>query len=82
MEDINNTADYRRKLGANAFAARVGDRSMSDAARDQADINGTHYTVTVEPRRTLVDVIRDDCGLDGHAYRLRARRLRRLHHFT
>ena len=28
-------------------------------------INGTHYTVTVEARRTLVDVIRDDCGLTG-----------------
>jgi aerobic carbon-monoxide dehydrogenase small subunit len=28
-------------------------------------INGTHYAVTVEPRRTLVDVIRDDCGLTG-----------------
>jgi aerobic carbon-monoxide dehydrogenase small subunit len=28
-------------------------------------INGTRYAVTVEPRRTLVDVIRDDCGLTG-----------------
>jgi aerobic carbon-monoxide dehydrogenase small subunit len=28
-------------------------------------INGTHYHVTVEARRTLVDVIRDDCGLTG-----------------
>jgi carbon-monoxide dehydrogenase small subunit len=28
-------------------------------------INGTYYAVTVEPRRTLVDVIRDDCGLTG-----------------
>jgi carbon-monoxide dehydrogenase small subunit len=28
-------------------------------------INGTHYAVIVEPRRTLVDVIRDDCGLTG-----------------
>jgi carbon-monoxide dehydrogenase small subunit len=28
-------------------------------------INGTHYAVTVEARRTLVDVIRDDCGLTG-----------------
>ena len=28
-------------------------------------VNGTDYTVTVEPRRTLVDVIRDDCGLTG-----------------
>jgi aerobic carbon-monoxide dehydrogenase small subunit len=28
-------------------------------------INETHYNVTVEARRTLVDVIRDDCGLTG-----------------
>ena len=28
-------------------------------------INETHYTVTVEARRTLVDVIREDCGLTG-----------------
>ena len=28
-------------------------------------VNGKDYPVTVEPRRTLVDVIRDDCGLTG-----------------
>ena len=28
-------------------------------------VNGKQYPVTVEPRRTLVDVIRDDCGLTG-----------------
>jgi aerobic carbon-monoxide dehydrogenase small subunit len=28
-------------------------------------INGADYMVTVEPRRTLVDVIRDDCGQTG-----------------
>jgi len=28
-------------------------------------INGMHYAVTVEVRRTLVDVIREDCGLTG-----------------
>jgi len=28
-------------------------------------INGTSHTVSVEPRRTLVDVIRDDCGQTG-----------------
>ena len=28
-------------------------------------INGRRYTVRVEPRRTLVDAIRDDCGLTG-----------------
>jgi carbon-monoxide dehydrogenase small subunit len=29
------------------------------------DINGALHEATVEPRRTLVDVIRDDCGLTG-----------------
>jgi carbon-monoxide dehydrogenase small subunit len=29
------------------------------------NINGEDFTVTVEPRRTLVDVIRDDCGQTG-----------------
>jgi carbon-monoxide dehydrogenase small subunit len=28
-------------------------------------LNGTDHRVTVEPRRTLVDAIRDDCGLTG-----------------
>ena len=37
-----------------------------NAKRDLAlDINGRRYDVTVEPRRLLVDVIRDDCGLTG-----------------
>jgi carbon-monoxide dehydrogenase small subunit len=29
------------------------------------DINGVAHEVSVEPRRTLADVIRDDCGLTG-----------------
>jgi carbon-monoxide dehydrogenase small subunit len=29
------------------------------------NINGRDYAVTAEARRTLVDVIRDDCGLTG-----------------
>jgi carbon-monoxide dehydrogenase small subunit len=29
------------------------------------NINGEDFAVTVEPRRTLVDVIRDDCGKTG-----------------
>jgi carbon-monoxide dehydrogenase small subunit len=29
------------------------------------DINGAVYNVNVEPRRTLADVIRDDCGQTG-----------------
>jgi aerobic carbon-monoxide dehydrogenase small subunit len=29
------------------------------------NINGADHAITVEPRRTLVDVIRDDCGQTG-----------------
>jgi aerobic carbon-monoxide dehydrogenase small subunit len=29
------------------------------------DINGATHELSVEPRRTLADVIRDDCGLTG-----------------
>jgi carbon-monoxide dehydrogenase small subunit len=29
------------------------------------DVNGAAHEVSVEPRRTLADVIRDDCGLTG-----------------
>ena len=29
------------------------------------EINGRRYDITVEPRRLLADVIRDDCGLTG-----------------
>jgi carbon-monoxide dehydrogenase small subunit len=38
---------------------------MSDRREIKLSINGAEYAVTVEPRRTLVDVIRDDCGLTG-----------------
>ena len=38
---------------------------MSERHEIKLTINGMHYTVTVEPRRTLVDVIRDDCGQTG-----------------
>jgi len=36
------------------------------AKRDIAlEVNGRRYELAVEPRRLLVDVIRDDCGLTG-----------------
>ena len=38
---------------------------MSERRAIILTINGRDYTVTVEPRRTLVDVIRDDCGQTG-----------------
>jgi len=38
---------------------------MSEPCEITLRINGTEHTVTVEPRRTLADVIRDDCGQTG-----------------
>jgi carbon-monoxide dehydrogenase small subunit len=38
---------------------------MSEQHEITLTINDTTHTATVEPRRTLVDVIRDDCGLTG-----------------
>ncbi len=38
---------------------------MSERREIVLAINGADYTVRVEPRRTLVDVIRDDCGQTG-----------------
>jgi aerobic carbon-monoxide dehydrogenase small subunit len=38
---------------------------VSDKLDITLNVNGRDYTVRAEARRTLVDVIRDDCGLTG-----------------
>ncbi len=38
---------------------------MSDKVEIALDLNGRRCNVRVEPRRTLADAIRDDCGLTG-----------------
>jgi aerobic carbon-monoxide dehydrogenase small subunit len=38
---------------------------MSDEISLTLGVNGRNYSVMVEPRRTLVDVLRDDCHLTG-----------------
>jgi aerobic carbon-monoxide dehydrogenase small subunit len=38
---------------------------MPDKISIVLDVNGREYNVSVEPRRTLVDVLRDDCHLTG-----------------
>jgi aerobic carbon-monoxide dehydrogenase small subunit len=38
---------------------------MSERRAITLVVNGKDYDVTAEPRRTLVDVIRDDCGQTG-----------------
>ena len=38
---------------------------MTDKIEIQLHINGHDHSVWVEPRKTLADVIRDECGLTG-----------------
>ena len=38
---------------------------MSQKAAITLNINGRYYSIGVEPRRTLVDAIREDCGQTG-----------------
>jgi carbon-monoxide dehydrogenase small subunit len=38
---------------------------MSAKSDISLTINGREYTISVEPRRTLADAIRDDCGQTG-----------------
>ena len=38
---------------------------MSDAVDVTLTINGRNYPLRLEPRRTLLDAIRDECGLTG-----------------
>ena len=38
---------------------------MSDRLDIALDVNGTRYEVMVEPRRSLADALREDCGLTG-----------------
>jgi carbon-monoxide dehydrogenase small subunit len=38
---------------------------MADKVEINLNINGRDYSATVEPRKTLADVIREDCGQTG-----------------
>jgi carbon-monoxide dehydrogenase small subunit len=38
---------------------------MTDKVDVTLNVNGRDYTILVEPRRTLADAIRDDCGQTG-----------------
>jgi carbon-monoxide dehydrogenase small subunit len=38
---------------------------MSDAVAMALTVNGRRYDIRAEPRRTLADAIREDCGLTG-----------------
>ena len=38
---------------------------MSDKVTVTLDVNGTAYAIAVEPRRSLADALREECGLTG-----------------
>ena len=38
---------------------------MSEPVEITLSVNGRNYALRLEPRRTLLDAIRDDCGLTG-----------------
>jgi aerobic-type carbon monoxide dehydrogenase small subunit (CoxS/CutS family) len=38
---------------------------MTDKVDVTLNVNGRYHSIRVEPRKTLVDAIRDDCGLTG-----------------
>jgi carbon-monoxide dehydrogenase small subunit len=38
---------------------------MTEKVSITLDVNGRRFALTVDPRRTLADAIRDDCGLTG-----------------
>jgi aerobic carbon-monoxide dehydrogenase small subunit len=47
------------------FLSRMPGLSLTERFDITLNINGLDYEVAAEARRTLVDVIRDDCGLTG-----------------
>ena len=52
--------------GAGSRTAVVGCREFHDRQIDiTLSINGREHAIRVEPRKTLVDAIREDCGLTG-----------------
>src|SRR5262249_5787212 len=51
--------------GAHPRTARLGECGMTERHDITLTINGTAHRVAVEARRTLADVIRDDCGQTG-----------------
>ena len=73
LEDAQADAQYRREL-THAMVYRAltracpscrGSAGMSDLADVTLNINGRDYPLRLEPRRTLLDAIRDECGLTG-----------------
>ena len=67
LEDPQTDAQYRRELVAAMVVsgARQAGLRMTGPVEIALTVNGRDYRLRVEPRRTLLDAIRDDCGLTG-----------------
>ena len=74
LVDPDTDAQYRRELvGAMVYRALTeacagehqGSRIMTGPVDVTLTINGRRYPLRLEPRRTLLDAIRDECGLTG-----------------
>ena len=81
MEDAQTSAEYRRDLARTVTrralerslavideiqpSPTAQTAAMTEKVEFQLHINGHDHSVRVEPRKTLADVIRDECGLTG-----------------
>ena len=55
----------RRSASVRRCGKATRDNRMSDEATSRSTINGAQHAIRVEPRRTLADAIREDCGQTG-----------------
>jgi hypothetical protein len=70
IEDAQTNAQYRRRTGRRyglsrsdpGVHARLEKSSMSELVNVTLVINGLTYTLQLEPRRTLLDAIWEECG--------------------
>jgi aerobic carbon-monoxide dehydrogenase small subunit len=57
---------HKRHVSLKELASSDGEMAVAPEKIDiKLNINGHDYAARVEPRKTLVDVIRDECGLTG-----------------
>ena len=57
---------HKRHVSLKELANGDGEMAVAPEKIDiKLNINGHDYAARVEPRKTLVDVIRDECGLTG-----------------
>ena len=60
-----STRCRRRRSASARRCAQRGEARMTDKAAITLTINGRDHAISVEPRRTLADAIREDCGQTG-----------------